>query len=411
MNGRDATAARRPVGFWTQVGLVAAKDLKTFFLDRSALFLALIFPFVFVWIFSSLFGPQGWTDEPVTILVSTAEAPGSLSRRIIDGLAQDTPTAFRVEQVDHDETLALLRAGKCDGFLFFPEGFTRAFCEGGQTEVVVYTDPEKAQARAALVSVARSLAAELTSARVLVRTVTELAREAGLPGGEARPGSGLAPGPEPALGVTVTVEEVGDLAPIKPATTMIPGYLTMFVFFALALAAETLVAERESSTLERLVAGSATRLGLVVGKLVGSSARGLIQVAVFWLAGVFVFGIQTGAHPWMLIMVSGIVVLVSAGTGVFLGAVARTRRAAAGAAVLVSLTAAAVGGCWWPLFVMPRWFQALARITPHAWAMTAFNKLMIFGATPGDVVLETAVLGLFATALTGLAVWKFRVSE
>jgi ABC-2 type transport system permease protein len=78
-------------------------------------------------------------------------------------------------------------------------------------------------------------------------------------------------------------------------------------------------------------------------------------------------------------------------------------------AVFSSLGAAALGGCWWPLFIMPRWLQNLARITPHAWANSAFNKLMLFGATPQDVVPELGALVLFAVLFGVLGVWRFRL--
>ena len=34
--------------------------------------------------------------------------------------------------------------------------------------------------------------------------------------------------------------------------------------------------------------------------------------------------------------------------------------------------------------ILPRWLQSLARISPHAWANTGFNKLMLFGAEFAD---------------------------
>jgi ABC-2 type transport system permease protein len=78
--------------------------------------------------------------------------------------------------------------------------------------------------------------------------------------------------------------------------------------------------------------------------------------------------------------------------------------------VLASLVLAPVGGCWWPLFVTPEWMQTLARITPHGWANTAFNKLMLFGAGGGDVVLEMAALAGFGAVFLAIAFVRFRLS-
>ena len=80
------------------------------------------------------------------------------------------------------------------------------------------------------------------------------------------------------------------------------------------------------------------------------------------------------------------------------------------AGVLASLTLAPIGGCWWPLFITPDWMQTLAKITPHGWANTGFNKLMLYGAEFGDVAAEMAALLIFAILFGVVALWRFRTS-
>jgi ABC-type Fe3+/spermidine/putrescine transport system ATPase subunit len=79
--------------------------------------------------------------------------------------------------------------------------------------------------------------------------------------------------------------------------------------------------------------------------------------------------------------------------------------------VFTSLTLAPLGGCWWPLFIMPRWMRNLARFTPHAWANLAFGKLIYYAAPPGAVVVEMLVLLAFGAAFAALAFLRFRVSD
>ncbi|MDE0369586.1 MAG: hypothetical protein OXI84_05525 [bacterium] len=54
--------------------------------------------------------------------------------------------------------------------------------------------------------------------------------------------------------------------------------------------------------------------------------------------------------------------------------------------------------------------QTLARITPHGWANSAFNKLMLFGAEGGDVVLEMAARATFGVCFLAIAFVRFRLS-
>ena len=74
--------------------------------------------------------------------------------------------------------------------------------------------------------------------------------------------------------------------------------------------------------------------------------------------------------------------------------------------MLAALTMPALDGSWWPLFIMSEWMQTLAKVTPHAWANEAFNKLLVFGATTGDVLLNIAVLFVFGVAFVTIAAMR-----
>jgi len=101
---------------------------------------------------------------------------------------------------------------------------------------------------------------------------------------------------------------------------------------------------------------------------------------------------------------------MSAAFSVMLATLVKTDRSAAAIAVLVSLVLAPLGGCWWPLFITPRWMQFLAKFTPHGWANTGFNKLMLFGADAGSVMWEMLALLGFAVVFGIIAIINFRTS-
>lgn len=148
---------------------------------------------------------------------------------------------------------------------------------------------------------------------------------------------------------------------------------------------------------------------MIAGKYMAAAYRGLLQIAIMWGAGILLFSINLGASPVAVILVSILMVLTSAGFGVMLAALVRTEKAASSAAVLASLTLAPIGGSWWPLFITPEWMQRLSKLTPHGWANTAFNKLMLFDADFGDVVVEMAALTLFGVAFMVVALWRFKL--
>jgi ABC-2 type transport system permease protein len=125
---------------------------------------------------------------------------------------------------------------------------------------------------------------------------------------------------------------------------------------------------------------------------------------------VLVFHVDLGAAPWAVVLISLLTVLMSAAFALMLSTLVRTDRAASSLATLCSLLLAPLGGCWWPLFITPHWMQFLAKLTPHGWATTGFNKLLVNGADGGSVRWEMLVLFGFAAAFFVIGMLKFRAS-
>ena len=196
----------------------------------------------------------------------------------------------------------------------------------------------------------------------------------------------------------------------NPANFTLPGYLTMFVFFAAALGAGAIVRERQTRTLERLLSTGVRAPSILAGKFLSGAGRGVAQLAVLWTVGVLGLSMDLGASPGAVVAVSLLFVLVSAAFGVMLAAMVDDLRSAATIGVFASLTLAPLGGCWWPLFIAPEWLQVIARLTPHGWANDAFNRLMLFGASASDVAPAMLALVVFASVFGAIALLRFRFS-
>ena len=184
----------------------------------------------------------------------------------------------------------------------------------------------------------------------------------------------------------------------------------MFVFFAAAVAAESIVRERQNNTLERLLASSASKGTILGGIYIGTALRGLIQIIIFWAFGILFFNVDLGLSPLAVIVLSVLMVIMSAAFALMLATLARTQRSAGSLATVTALILAPLGGCWWPLFILPEWMQTIAKISPHAWANSGFNKLMLFGADFASVVPEMIALVVFTAIFGIIAVMRFRTS-
>jgi ABC-2 type transport system permease protein len=409
------------------VWFIALKDLIIFTKDRAAVFFFIIFPFMFIVLFNFL-NVGAAEDTRLELHVVTLEAEGGLSHQIIQAMetadeSQLSPgEPIIIWDRDYNEAYRAVEERELSGFIAFPADFTESLMSGSGTELEVVADAESINDRAALNGFAGAIASQLGTHQVIISASVQLLVEGGIvPADAASIGQavqkimadifmgGGAAGAGASL-IEFNIEKVGEMEAENPANFVIPGYLVMFVFFAAAVTAETIVRERQNNTLERLLATSVKSEAILGGVYTGTLIRGLIQILIFWVAGILVFHIDLGIAPAAVIILSILMVIMSSAFALMLATLARTERSAGSIAVVTALVLAPLGGCWWPLFILPRWLQNLAKISPHAWANTGFNKLMLFGADFGAVVPEMLALVGFTVVFALIAVWRFRTS-
>ena len=382
--------------------LLAWKDTRIFFRDRAALAFAFLLPFVFVIGFSLALRDVGPENADAQFIMVTEDADFGLSYQAMGAITE--AGEGRIAGMNPGEARDALEAGEIDGFVLFPPDFTPNLMSGQATLEVVVGDGVAPADEAALRGFAQEIASRFSEGRAAVNTVVAL----GHPERVSAITAEMLDDTSPAIGLRV--EQVGEIAPFNASNFTLPGYLTMFVFFTAAMGAEALARERQTHTLERLMANGVRRESLIVGKFLAGAIIGVAQVAVMWTVGALAFNIDLGASPGALILLSLLMVIASAGFGVMLASFVSNVRTASAAGVLTSLVLAPIGGSWWPLFITPPFMQSLARLTPHGWANGGLNKLMLFGAEFGDVAPEMAALAVFAAVFVGVALWRFRLA-
>lgn len=185
------------------------------------------------------------------------------------------------------------------------------------------------------------------------------------------------------------------------------AYTVMGVFFIATVMIESIFRERRSGAMRRLRAAPVGRAPIVISKLVPFYVVNLIQIVIMFAIARLAFGLDLGFVP-AVAMVSAALALVATGLGIALAGVARSETQGTGLAVIVVLTTSALGGVMVPRFIMPEAMQQIGNITPQAWAIQAYQDVLVRGQGVGGVWLEAGVLLIFAAVFTAIGVWRFR---
>ena len=165
-------------------------------------------------------------------------------------------------------------------------------------------------------------------------------------------------------------------------------------------------AERRHGTLVRLEAAPIGLEQLLLGKLIPCLVVSVIQGVVLLACGKVVFGMSWGPQPLLLLPVVLCTSFAAVGMAVLVGAVAKTEAQVSVYGTLLVLVLAGMSGSMMPREMMPDSMRQLSKVTPHAWALDAYEHLLYPDATtvdPGVVLLDCGVLTAFGLGYLAVA--------
>ena len=190
---------------------------------------------------------------------------------------------------------------------------------------------------------------------------------------------------------------------------LLPGLIVMFVMFSVTLAAQAMVEDRRTGTLERLMT---TLLGvnqLFIGKLLSGVLRAMFQTVVMLSLAFVVFRPGGGLAYVELLAFSLLAAAAFTGVSLVIGAVARTRNQAAWAAVFFTLLMVVFSGTFFEI-TEGSLMHTISRATINAYAIDAMQNIIGRGEHLGQQWLEMTVMAGVAVVGLTLARLLFRIT-
>lgn len=369
---------------------IGHNDLRLFVRNRAALVWLFVMPLVFVYFMGAANRGPGTPGNPRPLVLVENADPGFLGAELLkelgaQGLNIVTPT----------------NAAGAQRGIRIPADFTEAVLGHRQARVKFFTVEGSSDAAAAMI--------ELRVVRAVIALdsyLLELATTA--------PGSPVTPtGLESMRSRPDPVRLEASFAGRKPIPTgyrlSLPGVLVMYLLMNLLIfGGSTLAWERRSGVLKRMSLYPLPRGALVAGKVYGLMLLAAVEIVFLLLSGRFLFGVQLGDHLGGVLVVLLIYAWVAASLGVLVGALVRAEDKVVGLCVLASIVMAALGGCWWPLEIVPGWARTIAFCLPTGWGMEALHQMITFGSGLAGASTAIGVLLLFGTAANLAAARCFR---
>ncbi|MUG68121.1 ABC transporter permease subunit [Paenibacillus campinasensis] len=196
----------------------------------------------------------------------------------------------------------------------------------------------------------------------------------------------------------------------RPGLANVTGFTLMFMMGLISSVVTLIVDDRRQRTMSRIYTAPVRAYEIALGNFLGSLVVGSLQVMVVLLLSRTVlrydYGISFGLH--FLILTA--FMTVSLGLATTVAGMIRNDKNTALINSLIITPTSMLGGCFWPISIMPDFMQKIANFIPQKWAIEAVE----IGATGGslaDIGQPLAVLGLMAVILLAVGSAVLRPSE
>ncbi len=409
---------------------VAWKEIQLISRDRGSLALLFLLPLLI----GSLTGMiniqvAGGGDE-AGILVDVSlvnEDEGLFGERIADAVPEidelEVQTAATVAEAED-----LVNRGEVAAAVVIPSGFSDDINAHKPTEIEVIIDPTQQQSASIVTGIMNHVVDEVTVWGEVQHGVRTILEESGALEG-ASPELQQATGAQ-IMGVMMTtlndmrqdpaiVVTSEDLegATVEGGITLFlaylfPGFTVMFAFFVVGMTAESMLKERESGTLRRLVAAPLPRGTMLAGKVLAYMLLVCLQVVVLFTIASTVFDMPLGTSPLGLVILTLVMAFVATALGMLVAAIAKTAKQAGDIGTILGFVLAGIGGALpttpTPLSRAGGVIGAITKLTPHAHAVEGYYSLMAENATLGQILPEIGILLGMGLLFFAIATWRFR---
>jgi ABC-2 type transport system permease protein len=393
----------------TRILDITFKDLMQLSRDFKTFMFLLIMPIVFTFLFGFAFGGFGGGDSDSRLPVGYLSQDKHWITDSLYSLLAKSEVIRLDENVFRSEVdlNKLVADGDLAAAIIVPPNYGRSVLKGKTARLSVIADTNTS-AWTTIEAELLTLASRLDDA-VRTATILEQINADRMPFDYAFEKS-LSAWDEPPISIkettSLSVQKSSSQSTALAHTA--PGMMLQFAIAGLLTAAQVIVAERKSRTLERLLTTATRRVHIVLGHYLAIFFLIFAQFILLIAFAQFALKVNYLRVPGATLLMAFSAALCISALGLLIGILARSEEQATIFSLIPMFVFAGLGGAWVPLEVTGATFQAIGHLSPIAWGMDGFENIVARGLGFESVLLPVAALIGYGALFFILAVWRFR---
>jgi len=194
------------------------------------------------------------------------------------------------------------------------------------------------------------------------------------------------------------------------AYVLVIGLILMFVMMMTNQSIQGVLEDRTNRTMARMYTAPVRAWEIALGNFLGCFLLGTLQLVLILTITRYAIGFDLGVPFGVLVAVMECFLLAAVGLSAAVAALVKNGALLANMNNLIVIPTCMLGGCFWPVSMMPDFMQKLSNFTPQRWAIMAIEQASSGGAL-SQLGLQLGVLALFAAVLLTFGSFVLRPAE
>jgi len=347
----------------SRFGAFVKKEFLHIFRDKRTLIILFGIPLVQLLLFG-----YALSNDVRNVKLAVADfSKDELSRQITQQLSSST--YFTITDVVHSTTEYedLLRSGKAKEIIVFEPNFGNKFLHDGKANIQLIADASEPNTAQLVVNYTSGVINSFVQSQVVNKN-------------------------NPAL-ITVKTRMLYN-EDMKDAYNFIPGLMAMILLLISAMmTAITITREKETGTMEILLASPLKPLQIILGKVTPYFVLSILNAIIIVGIGVALFGVPIKGSIVLLMIEVLLFIFLALSLGIMISTVVKSQMAAmALSGFALMLPTILLSGFIFPIKNMPMALQLFSNLMPPRWFIEINRSIMLKGAGISILWHQTLIL-------------------
>ena len=302
--------------------------------------------------------------------------------------------------------------------LLIPEGLSAAFEAGKQTPVTLLYDPGSDAIKLTQIEkVCQGLAIKVALTKQLENAKGDFTDLSAIGSADVQAEVKKITS-QPATTNNETAIHVDEVSPSsykeekKPQLleTTVPGYTVMFAFVIVIFINATVLEEKRSGLIRRLLSTPMRKADFLGGKLLYGMLTIFLQVCILFALGL-TMGASRGMEFKFNIPAFLVLTLTLSASATAMGLLFASTKLPHSLTFAPLFIGAILGGCLLSLDLLPAYLYPLSFLMPQRYAVIGYQDLLMRNASVLTILPEAGILLLFALVFLGITIWRFDMTD